>query len=208
VCRHVYKKGVDTLLRAFALVLRECPTHSLVLVGDGPLFDEHKALARTLDIVSDVVFVGSVAHDGVSSFLSGCTLFVLPSRAEPFGLVLLEAAYQKKAVVCTRVGGVPEIIVDGVNGVMVAPDDPASMAAQIVGLIGDPRRRELLGAHAYETLLARFLWKDRIQDYIAIYEGRHPFLENVVRVRPNGQPGEPGPNLIPEDGEEVRGLGK
>jgi glycosyltransferase involved in cell wall biosynthesis len=172
VCRHVHKKGVDTLLRAFAVVLRECPDLSLVLVGDGPLLDEHQALAQTLRIERHVLFVGSVAHSDVSAFFQSCTLFVLPSRAEPFGLVLLEAAYHRKSIVCTRVGGVPEIIADGISGVMVEPDDPAGMAAQIVGLVRDPARRARLGAQAYRTLVTRFLWTDRIHDYIAIYEGR------------------------------------
>ena len=93
-------------------------------------------------------------------------------RAEPFGIVLLEAAYYRKAIVCTRVGGVPEIIVDGFSGVLVEPDAPASMAAQIVALVRDPRRAELLGAHAHQTLITRFRWQDRVHDYIAIYEGR------------------------------------
>ena len=69
VCRHVRKKGVDTLLQAFALVLRDFPCLSLVLVGQGPLFEEHKELARTLQIDQRVVFEGEVVHAaGVSVF--------------------------------------------------------------------------------------------------------------------------------------------
>jgi phosphatidylinositol alpha-1,6-mannosyltransferase len=172
VCRHVHKKGVDTLLRAFALALRDLPDMSLVLVGGGPLLEENQALARTLQIEPRVVFAGNMAHADVSAFFAACRLFVLPSRAEPFGIVLLEAAYHKKGIVSTRVGGVPEIIIDGFNGVLVEPDSPASMAAQIVALVRDPQRADQLGARAYQTLMARFLWKDRVQDYIAIYEGR------------------------------------
>lgn len=172
VCRHVHKKGVDTLLHAFALVLRDLPDMSLVLVGGGPLLEENQALARTLEIEQRVVFAGNIAHADVSAFFAECRLFVLPSRAEPFGIVLLEAAYYKKGIVSTRVGGVPEIIVDGFNGVLVEPDAPASMASAIVALVRDPQRADQLGARAYQTLMTRFLWKDRVQDYIAIYEGR------------------------------------
>ena len=139
VCRHVHKKGVDTLLAAFALVRATCRSMSLVLVGGGPLLEENQALARTLQIEQQVVFTGNMAHADVTCFFAACTLFVLPSRAEPFGIVLLEAAYHKKGIVCTRVGGVPEIIADGFNGVLVEPDDPASMAAQIVALVRDPK---------------------------------------------------------------------
>jgi glycosyltransferase involved in cell wall biosynthesis len=172
VCRHVHKKGVDTLLRAFVLVRRKFPTMSLVLVGDGPLFEDHKELARNLQIDDRLVFVGSTPHAEVGSFFQGCTLFVLPSRAEPFGLVILEAAYYRKGFVCTSVGGVPEIVTDGVDGVLVEADNPKGMAEAIVALVKDPIRRAQFGARAHETLLKRFLWKDRIFDYVAVYEGR------------------------------------
>jgi glycogen synthase len=171
VCRHVYKKGVDTLLRAFALICDDAPGVSLVLVGDGPLFAEHKLLAAKLQIGDRVVFMGEVAHADVMSFFSKCAVYVLPSRAEPFGLVLLEAASYKKPIVCTSVGGVPEIITHGVNGLMCAPDDPAGMAAAVLSVLQSPNLARRLGCAAYETLLARFLWKDRVQDYIAIFEG-------------------------------------
>jgi glycosyltransferase involved in cell wall biosynthesis len=190
----VRKKGVDTLLHAFARVLRDCPQLTLATVGDGPLLDEHRRLASSLGIENHVTFVGPVSHGNIAPFYSGCELFVLPSRDEPFGLVLLEAAQQKKAIVCTRVGGVPEIVSNGVDGVIVEADDPAAMALEIVGLIRDPARREILGRQAQQTLLTRFLWADRIHDYLAVYEGRaaavqlsaldvpHP-ADSVDRVR-------------------------
>jgi glycosyltransferase involved in cell wall biosynthesis len=197
-CRHVRKKGVDTLLQAFGLIRRECPTLTLVLLGDGPLFDEHKALARMLGIESQVMFAGKVAHAEVSAFFEACSLFVLPSRAEPFGLVLLEAAYYKKGIVSTRVGGIPEIITNGVNGVLVEPDDPDGMAAQILALVRNPELAERLGNQAYSTLMTRFLWKDRIHDYVAVYEGRA--RSSPVDADPDGRR---GPSLLGSRSQNV-----
>jgi len=171
VCRHVQKKGVDTLLQAFAQVQRDVPEASLVLVGDGPLLPEHRALARTLQIDQRVIFMGEVAHERVSSIFERCELFVLPSRSEPFGVVLLEAAWHNKPIVCTRVGGVPEIITDGIDGVLIEADDPRDMAGRIVALLRDPDRAARLGRAAHRTLQERFQWKDRILDYINIFEG-------------------------------------
>jgi L-malate glycosyltransferase len=171
VCRHVHKKGVDTLLQAFALIRDDVPDQSLVVVGDGPLLSEHKALARRLQIEHRVLFTGEVPHWDTQSFFSQCELFVLPSRAEPFGVVLLEAAYYSKPIVCTRVGGVPEIITNGVDGIVVEPDDPRGMAAQILRLLRDRELGQRLGDAAHDTLLARFLWRSRIQEYIDIFEG-------------------------------------
>lgn len=172
VCRHVRKKGIDTLLRAFEIVARRRPDLSLALVGDGPLRSEHMAQARALGIAERVVFVGNVAHAEVSAYFAGCLLFALPSRDEPFGIVILEAGHHNKASVCTRVGGVPEIITDGIDGVLVEPDDPDALAAAILALAGDPARREALGSRAHATVLKRFMWKDRIRDYLDIFEGR------------------------------------
>jgi glycosyltransferase involved in cell wall biosynthesis len=174
VCRHVRKKGIDTLLRAFALVVREAPEMSLFLAGGGPLLEEHKALARALGVERHIIFTGEVAHAEVSQLFAGCDVFVLPSRSEPFGLVLLEAAYYSKGIVCTRVGGVPEIITNGVDGVLVEPDDPASMATQILALLNNRERATQLGRRAFQTLTKRFLWSQRVLDYIAVYEGRRP----------------------------------
>jgi glycosyltransferase involved in cell wall biosynthesis len=189
VCRHVAKKGVDTLLRAFAQVARTDSAVSLVLLGDGPLFGEHKTLAGALGIESRVAFIGNVDHSKVSPFFAACTVFVLPSRDEPFGLVLLEAASHKRAIVCTRVGGVPEIVADGLNGLVVEADDVTGMAAAIVNLLREPQRRAALGAAAFDVLKTRFLWKERIQDYIAVFEGRP--LPRLVATTAS-----PGPGLF------------
>jgi len=172
VSRHVRVKGVDTLLRAFALICNEVPDLSLVLVGDGPLRSEHTALAGTLGIGHRVIFMGEVAPSDIPSFLSKCAVFVLPSRSEGFGIAVLEAAFHKKPIVCTRVGGIPEIIANGVNGLLVEPDNPSDMAGQILCLLRNPTVARELGRQAYQTLMGRFLWKHRIHDYIAVYEGR------------------------------------
>jgi len=171
VCRHVHKKGVDTLLRAFALVKHEYPDVSLVLVGDGPMSGEYKALAARLAIDDRVVFAGEVAHADVSAFYERCAFFVLPSRAEPFGVVLLEAAYHKKGTLATDVGGVNEIVTDGVSGMLVEPDDPQAMADRIRVLLDQPDVADQLGANGQKNLISRFLWADRIRDYLAIFDG-------------------------------------
>jgi glycosyltransferase involved in cell wall biosynthesis len=170
VARHVSKKGLDVLLRAFVDVVRDFPQISLVFVGSGPLLEEHKALAAQLGIERQVAFKGDVPHDEIAIFFERCKLFVLPSRAEPFGIVLLEAAYYRKGIVCTRVGGIPEIIDDGVSGLIVDPDCPSCIAASVLRLLHNPDLASRFGLEAYHTLMARFLWRDRVHDYISIFE--------------------------------------
>jgi glycosyltransferase involved in cell wall biosynthesis len=171
VCRQVVKKGTDTLLHAFARLHREMPGVTLVIVGDGPELEKHRTLAQMLQIEHAVKFLGAKTREEALPFFSACSLFVLPSRAEPFGLVLLEAAYYRRPIVCTAVGGIPEIIDNNISGFVVPPDEPDAMAAKMAALLGNPRLGEEFGARAHETLLARFRWEDRVRDYLAVYEG-------------------------------------
>ena len=199
VCRHVAKKGVDTLLNAFRIVKDEIAGLSLVLVGDGPLLTEHKAVAMRLGVDDKVAFIGEVPVAQVAPFFAGCEVFVLPSRAEPFGIVVLEAAYYSRPIVCTRVGGLPEIVTDGVDALMVEPDDPKSMAARILTLLRDPALAARLGEQAHRTLHERFLWKERIEDYIGIYEGRPgPVFDTAHATCTDFQPASEGASSYPD----------
>jgi glycosyltransferase involved in cell wall biosynthesis len=192
VCRQVAKKGVDTLLRAFAQVRRDLPGVTLVVVGDGPELEKHRALAGALGLKDRVRFLGDRSREDILPFFAACSVFVLASRAEPFGLVLLEAAHYKRPIVCTAVGGVPEIITDSVSGFVVAPDDPAAMAAKITILLRERTLAEQFGARAYHTLVSMFCWEDRVRDYMAVYDGHRawttsdtPGMLSSLDQRPN-----------------------
>jgi glycosyltransferase involved in cell wall biosynthesis len=177
VSRHVAKKGIDILLRAFVRIAADVPDASLVLVGDGPLFEQHRRLAESLGVERPILFVGSIPQIEVKSFIDACAVFVLPSRSEPFGVVILEAARSGKAIVATRVGGVPEILTDGVDALLVNPDDPDGLAAHVVRLLRSPALRDRLGDAAQRTLRTRFSWTRWIADYLDTFEA------NVGRSR-------------------------
>jgi len=172
VCRHVEVKGVDVLLKAFALIHDEVPGVPLVLVGDGPLLSEHKILAEQLKIAHRVVFRGEVAHADVPRYYANSAVFVLPSRSEGFSVTLLEAAYHTAPIVCTNVGGSSELIASNINGLLVEPDNPAAMAAQMLRILRSPQLARRFGEAARETVRSRFLWRNQIRAYIAVYEGR------------------------------------
>jgi glycosyltransferase involved in cell wall biosynthesis len=171
ICRQVEKKGVDTLLRAFALLGRDFPHLTLVVVGGGRELEKNQALARSLGIDERVAFLGRMEHARVVPYLAECALVVVPSRAEPFGLVVLEAACYRKGIVATRVGGIPEIVADEVSALLVEANDPAAMAARMARLLRDPDLSGRLGERAHQILTSRFLWQHRVHDYIAAYEG-------------------------------------
>ena len=170
VCRQVEKKGVDTLIAAFALLMREFPELTLVIVGDGPTLKRDFALARSLGLQNRVQFTGDLAHPEVRRYIAACSVLAVPSRAEPFGLVVLEGAYYRKAMVCTRVGGIPEIVTDKSSALLVDSDDHQAMAWSLGTLLRDPALAARLGAEAHRVLLDRFRWEDRVKDYIRLFE--------------------------------------
>jgi glycosyltransferase involved in cell wall biosynthesis len=180
VCRQVEKKGVDTLLRAFARLQPEFPAVTLVVVGGGPLLEKHRALARELAIGERVVFTGNKPHAEVLPYVAACSVFVVPSRAEPFGLVVLEAAYYRKGMVCTRVGGIPEILTDDASAFLVDPDDPITLADRIATLLRDPERAARFGREAHDILMTRFRWEDRVKDYLTIYESGRRSKDSIA----------------------------
>jgi sugar transferase (PEP-CTERM/EpsH1 system associated) len=137
-------KDYPMLLDAFARVRRELPGARLVLVGNGPSRADLEAQAQRLELGRAVHFCGW--RSDASALLPLMDVFALSSRSEGISLAVLEAMAAGLPVVATRVGGNPEIVEDGVSGLLVPPSDPQAMAAALVALARDPRRRQTLGA--------------------------------------------------------------
>jgi glycosyltransferase involved in cell wall biosynthesis len=161
VARLVPKKGIEVLLDALAALppgLHWRYAH----VGDGPLRAELAARAARLGLAERIRWCGALAQDQVLNAYRGADLFVLASRIAPDGdrdglpNVLLEAGAQELAVVASRLEAVPELIEDGRNGRLVAPDDPQALAGALARLIADPAARLRLGRAARVRVLDRF----------------------------------------------------
>ena len=138
-------KGQDLMVRAFVDVARAVPDCHLVLVGEGALRADLETLARASNLQDRIHLLGEQDHAATLAVIARAELVVLPSRMESFGVVLLEAMVHGKAVVATRVGGVPEVVRDGETGLLVASEAPAELAKGIVSLLGDPDRRRRMG---------------------------------------------------------------
>lgn len=127
------EKSIDTLLKAFAKVLPRTPKAELVIVGRGPQEDALRAEARALGIEDRVVFTGSKSGDDLNQEYLKATAFVLPSRSEPWGLVVNEAlSFACPVIVSSRCGCVPELVVDGETGFAYPWGDVDSLAARLV----------------------------------------------------------------------------
>jgi glycosyltransferase involved in cell wall biosynthesis len=101
--------------------------------------------------------------------IAAADLLILPSLAEAFGLVLTEALYLGTPVVATRVGGIPEIVDDGIDGALVPPGDSKALASAIIELLANPERRQRLAGPGREKVLERFRFEDMVRSYETIY---------------------------------------
>jgi len=139
------RKGHKYLIMALSEVLREHPTVRLTLTGDGPLKDELIDLTRDLGNSKNVHFTGRVSYEELYRLLAMTDIYVFPSLSESFPFAILEAMAAGKPIVATDVGGVSEAVSDGVNGRLVPPGDPKSLAQAIVELLSDPNRAREMG---------------------------------------------------------------
>ena len=163
------KKGQDVLIAAFARVAADFPALHLVLAGrsDGTLPGLRAQAARE-GLTGRVHFHADVPHARVGTLFARARLFCLPSRDEPFGIVLLEAGACRLPVVASRVGGVPEVITDGEHGLLVPPDDPAALAHALKTLLADPQMGGRLAAALHERVRTRFSWRRAVDEYLRL----------------------------------------
>lgn len=166
VARLVPRKGHENLLRAFALVSQAVSETVLLIIGDGPERERLESMAKTLRIAEAVRFVGAVGDEDVIAAIDLCDCMVLTPRDEAgqiegFGMVYMEASARGKTSVGSRVGGIPEAILDGETGLLVPPDSPAAAAEALLRLLKDEGLRNRLAATAEARAKKEFHWKGR-----------------------------------------------
>jgi hypothetical protein len=181
VARLVKVKGIDILVMAFAEVLKQgCDVH-LILCGpdfsNGQLFP----FIQRLGMEERIHWVGQLPHSQVMSLMRNSLFFVSPSRRESFGCAIVEAMQAGKTVVATRVGAVPEIVRDGVDGIVVPPRDVKALSEAMIRLVKDAKWRDSLAKEAQKRSL-NFRWDHAIKTYSRMYKSR--LFENQEKHHP------------------------
>jgi glycosyltransferase involved in cell wall biosynthesis len=148
-------KGHIVLLRAFAAARQEVPELELDIAGRGPLEPALRALARELGVGEATHFLGHVTP--IQGAIERASAVVVPSMGEGFGMVALEAMERARPVIAASIGGLGEIVRDGVTGVLVPPGEADPLAAAIVRIASEPELGRTMGAAGRERALARFL---------------------------------------------------
>lgn len=166
--RVVEKKGFDLLLRAYAQV-PDRHGAALVIGGDGAARPGLESLAADLGLDGRVRFAGRLPRDQVAAAMAHAEILVVPSRLEPFGIVVLEGWRAGTAVIATARGGPPEFVTDGVDGRVVDPFDTAALAGALDDLLGDGDVRRAMGA-AGRRAVEPFDWKQVAGTYRDCYQ--------------------------------------
>jgi glycosyltransferase involved in cell wall biosynthesis len=152
------EKGLEYLLRAVAALRDRGLALHVVLAGDGPSRGELEALARELRL--DVEFLGEVAHEAVPDVLRRLDIFAMPSTWEGFGVSALEASATGLPVVASDVHGIPDVVRDGVTGLLVPPRDVEALADAIARLANDAVLRREMGAAGRAFVEENYRWQD------------------------------------------------
>jgi len=160
-------KRVTDVVKIFARVAKENPAQ-LVMVGDGPERSAAEYLAHDLGIQQRVHFLGK--QDRVNELLALADLLLMPSELESFGLAALEAMACKVPAIATRVGGVPELIDDGVTGLLYPVGDVDAMAAGALSLLNEPARLKAMRDAARQAAQKRFCANLVVPRYVRFYE--------------------------------------
>jgi N-acetyl-alpha-D-glucosaminyl L-malate synthase BshA len=160
-------KRIADVVQIFARIAKQLSAR-LALIGDGPDRSTAEWLAHSLGIHDRIHFLGK--QDRVNELLPLADLMLMPSEMESFGLAALEAMACETPAIATRVGGVPELITDGVDGLLFPIGDVDAMAAASVALLSDPERHRSLRKAARKTAQDRFCSTRILPRYIEFYE--------------------------------------
>ncbi len=146
------QKGIEYLIDAMRIIIKKHPNECLEIIGDGP--EKEKLIAKSVDIKNNIKFLGKV--EDINLYLRNWKFLVVPSISESFGQVVLEAAMQKKPVIATNVGGLPEIIIDEKTGIIVPAKNSYALAKAIDNLLTNHKKVSDMGECAQKLFNQKF----------------------------------------------------
>lgn len=170
--------GIDTQIQAFSLLVNKfsitqpslADKLQLRLVGDGPQIDEYKKLTKKLGVHEKVSFIGRVPHQEVPKELAKLDIYVALSRAESFGVAIIEAGAARRPVVVSNAGGLPEVTIDGTTGIVVPRENPQAAADAIEKLVLNPELRRQMGEAGRKHVAETYDWDVCIATMVRVLE--------------------------------------
>ncbi|MCX6796383.1 MAG: glycosyltransferase family 4 protein [Candidatus Falkowbacteria bacterium] len=169
VARLSWEKGLDFLIKAWSEVARAFPNAKLVLVGEGKEKGEIGKMITGLNLSGSVKLLGNLSHKQTLTEIKKSEIFVCPSLAEGLGNVFIEAQACGVPPIGTHVGGIPDVIQDGENGLLIEPKNSNQIRDAILSLLNDKELASRLSAKGLETS-KRFEWGRILEEIDIIYQ--------------------------------------
>ncbi len=163
-------KGLETLLQSVRLLKKTVPDISLTVLGKGDYVDGYKALCRDLGVHTRVKFAGTLRGDLLAAAYRDAAVFVHPPVYDNVPTVILEAMACKIPVVSTTVGGIPELISDGKNGLLVPPENPKRLAEAIAGILRNTRLATRIRTAGYMRAHTQYRWDIQMKKTRRVFE--------------------------------------
>lgn len=162
-------KGHRYLIQALPRILKKYPNIKLIFVGDGELKDDLMNISEKLNVSKNILFLGH--RRDVPQLMSVFDLVVQPSLTEGISIVILEAMASSKAIIATDVGGNSTLVENNNSGILIPPRDSEKLADAIINLLGDGKKRMLLGETAFKRVKERFSIYQTVSEYEKLYMG-------------------------------------
>lgn len=169
VGRLVKIKGCDLLIKAVQLIKMRIPNIKVYIAGDGAQRKKLERLVQKLEIERNVIFLGYVSGNKKISMFKSVDVCVFPSRYESFGIVVLEAMACGKAIVASKVGGIPSLVKDGENGILFEPENIEELSRSIIRLLENEKLRERMGSISKE-IAKKYSWECMADRTYKLYE--------------------------------------
>ncbi len=168
------QKGVQYLIEAMPAILKKHKNSLLLIIGDGPYRQELEEKITEKKVNGAVKFLGALQQDEIAYFHNICDVFVLPALSnetgtEALGLSLLEAMASGCAVVGTNVGGIPTVVSNGKNGILIEQKNPKELSHAISSLLYSPKKAKVLGKCARESVKKNYSWKFVSKKFAEVY---------------------------------------
>ncbi|EDL64361.1 glycosyltransferase [Bacillus sp. SG-1] len=166
------KYGIGDLVRAFAIVHENHPDTELLIVGDGRQRKEYEDLAAQLGIANVTTFTGKVPNEEVPDYIKKMTVFAVPSteNSESFGVAAVESMACGVPVVVSNIGGLPEVVVDGITGIVVPKENPQKLAEAFTRIIEDRQLAVRMGEEGIKHVAKHFNWIDNANYMLTLYD--------------------------------------
>ena len=172
----IERKGFEYLIKSIKEVLKIHHNINLKIVGTGPLENQIKNQIKELELEGNIEILGNVSDEKLLDLYNSSDIFVLPSivdsqgNTEGLGVVLLEAMACKLPVIASNIGGIPDIVHDRINGLLVPQKNIFELSNALNELIKNEELRKSLALNGYEMVKGHFSWEQIAKDYLKIYK--------------------------------------